>query len=38
MSALFWLASVRHQAITWAYAHILSIGPLETNFGEIQIN
>ena len=27
----------RHQAITWTSTHLLSIGPLRTNFSEIQI-
>ena len=31
------LSSARHQAITWTNAHILSIGPLGTNFREICI-
>ena len=31
------LLSVRHQAITWASADLLSIRPLETNFSEIWI-
>ena len=29
---------VRHQAITWTNAGVLSIGLLETKFGEIRIN
>ena len=29
---------IRHQAITWTNAHLLSIGPLGTNFSEIWIN
>ena len=31
------LSPVRHQAITWTNAELLSIGPLGTNFGEIEI-
>ena len=31
------LSPVRHQAITWTNADLLSFGPLRTNFSEILI-
>ena len=31
------LSPIRHQAITWTHAHLLSIEPLGTNFSEIRM-
>ena len=31
------MSPIRHQAFTWVNAHLLAIGPLETNFSEIWI-